>query len=307
MISKRGVEKAIFRAFPNSKIESIKKFEKGLVNRTFDIKIRNPDKNLVLRIFPKDPWKADKEEFLYNLIAKKTDVPVPKIYLIDKSKKIMPYSYLVLSKIEGDSVDKEYEKSKDKKLFIKAGEILAKIHSIKFKRFGWILGDKISPAFKTWPEFLDYDVNEKLKKIRKANIIAKSDVYECKRRIDILESLVEIKDKPCLLHKDYHFSHIIADNNKIGGIIDFEWAIAGHNELDLFKSEQWMFDKLPELKHYFFKGYKKFGNISKEYEQRKKLYEIILLISSIVFSYEMKHKNWLDYNMKKMKKILSRC
>ena len=139
------------------------------------------------------------------------------------------------------------------------------------------------------------------------NIIAKSDVYECKRRIDILESLVEIKDKPCLLHKDYHFSHIIADNNKIGGIIDFEWAIAGHNELDLFKSEQWMFDKLPELKHYFFKGYKKFGNISKEYEQRKKLYEIILLISSIVFSYEMKHKNWLDYNMKKIKNILSRC
>jgi len=307
MISKKRAERAIARAFPSSKITSIKRFEKGLVNTTFDVKIQSPNKNLVLRIFPDNPWKADKEEFLYSLIAKKTDVHVPKVYIIDKSKKIIPSSYLVMSKIEGNTIDVEYKKSRDKSLFIKAGETLAKIHSIKFKKFGWILGNKVYPAFRKWPQFLAYDINEKLKKINKSNIFTKKDILKCRIILGNMENLLDTKDQPCLLHKDYHFSHIIVNNNKISGIIDFEWAIAGHNELDIVKSEQWMFDKLPKLKPYFFRGYCRLADISKDYEKRKRLYEIILLISSIVFSYEMKNRKWLGYNINKIKNRLRRC
>ena len=37
-----------------------------------------------MRVFPKDGWKAKKENFLYNLIKKESDVPVPSVIHIGK-------------------------------------------------------------------------------------------------------------------------------------------------------------------------------------------------------------------------------
>ena len=112
--------------------------------------------------------------------------------------------------------------------------------------------------------------------------------------------LLNVKTKPCLLHKDYHASHIIADKGKISGIIDFEWAIAGHNELDIVKSCLWMFENKKDLEKIFLDGYKQYGEISKDFSKRRKLYEILTLLSSLSFSYECKHKKWRIYNYKKL-------
>ncbi len=54
MISKQKAEKAIRKVFPDSRISSIKRFKKGLVNESYSVKIINPDKELVLRIYPKE-------------------------------------------------------------------------------------------------------------------------------------------------------------------------------------------------------------------------------------------------------------
>ena len=42
------------------------------MNKTFDVRLEK--KNLVVRFYLED-WKAIKEKYLYNLIAKKTKVP----------------------------------------------------------------------------------------------------------------------------------------------------------------------------------------------------------------------------------------
>ena len=47
----------IKRIYPTSSLISIKKFPKGLINKTYEIKI--DDKSLVLRIYPKDFWKIN--------------------------------------------------------------------------------------------------------------------------------------------------------------------------------------------------------------------------------------------------------
>lgn len=304
---KKSLELAISKVFPNSKIASINLFTKGHVNRTFNIKIKNPEKDLVFRIFPNDSWKAEKEQFLYDLISKKTDVKVPQVYKVDTSKKIISHAYSIMSKIKGTTLDKAYKKAQDKKLIERAGETLAKIHSIKFGSFGWIVNKKVHPRFRTWHKFIHYDLEEKLKKLSKSMLIEKEHIFKCHKRLHDFQTLLKVRSKPCLLHKDYHFPHIIIDKGGINGIIDMEWATAGHNELDIAKSEWWMFDRLPRLKPYFLKGYQRFGSVSKEYKKRKEMYEIILLISSIAFSYEMKNKRWLAYNVKKIKTILERC
>lgn len=304
IISKNSIHKAISKAFPHSKISKIKKLKKGMINKNYEISIKNPERNLILRIYPKDEWKAKKEEFIYNLISRKTNIPVPKIYLADVSKKILPKAFILYSKIEGENLDIYYKKTKNKKIIEKAGEFLAKIHSIKFPCYGWVMGNGIEPRFSRWSDFLSYDIDEKLNKMSKIKKVPKNMIYKIIDYFNENKNLLEIKKEPCLLHKDYHFSHIFVKENKISGIIDMEWATAGHNELDLAKSKWFMFERFPEIEGYFFDGYKKYGNISKKFEKREEIYILILLVGLISLSYEIKNMRWLDYNIKKINEIL---
>lgn len=304
MLSKTKADKVIKKVFSNSKIIGIKKLKKGIINENYDIKIKNPRKNLILRIYPNDEWKAKKEAYIYNLISKKINVPVPTVYAVDVSKRILPNAYSLLSKIEGNELNIVYKKTKNKKLAKQAGEILAKIHTIKFPYFGWIMGDNIQPKFNKWQDFIFYDLNEKIDKLSKIRNVSKRIITKSLEYIDDKKELLKINSRPCLLHKDYHSSHILADKENITGIIDVEWAIAGHNELDLIKSEWWMFEVLPEIKKPFFDGYKRHGTISKKFNQRKKIYELILLLGLVSLSYEKKSKRRFDCNLNKTKMIL---
>jgi len=304
IISKNALNKAVSNVFSGSSILKIKKLKKGMINENYEISIKNPKKKLVLRIYPKDEWKAKKEEFLYNLISRKTDVPVPKVHMADISKKILPKAFILYSKIEGENLDIYYKKTKDTKVMAKAGEIIAKIHSIKFPSYGWIMGKKIEPRFSRWSDFMSYDIDEKLSKLSKIKKFPKDMIY---RIIDYFienKNLLNIKKEPCLLHKDYHFSHIFVKDGRISGIIDMEWAIAGHSELDLAKSKWFMFEKFPEIANQFLDGYKRYGDISIKFGKREKMYRCILLVGLIGLSYEIKNRKWLNYNIKKIKEIL---
>ncbi|MBW2980031.1 aminoglycoside phosphotransferase family protein [Candidatus Woesearchaeota archaeon] len=305
MLQKSNAQKIIRGIFPKLKVVSIREFKKGMMNRTYDVKLSNKE-NVVLRVYPRESWKAVKEKYLYELVAKKVKVPVPHVYRIDTSKKTIPFAYSVLSKLKGRELGKIYLKTKNKKLIRDAATYLAKMHSIKFNSFGWIIGKEIKPRFSTWKGYFDYGLKHKLDKIKKITKVPKQIIKETKKYVEEHQELLDIKSKPCLIHKDYHFSHIIADEKKINGIIDFEWAISGHNELDLIKSEWWMFEKLPEIRPIFHKAYKQAGGvISSKFEKRKKLYELKILIGMISLSYKRKSRHWFNYNIKEAKKILN--
>jgi len=281
---KTKVGGVINKIYPDSSVISVKRFKKGVINETYDVKVDN--KSLVLRIYPKNLWKIKKEEYLYNLIRKKTNVPVPKIIKTGRN-------YILMSKIEGKELS-----VRNKALVRKAGELLAKIHSIKFPHYGWIIKDKIKPKFKNWPDFINYDMKLKFRKIPGKYKQLKNNI---KNIVNKNKSLLNVKSKPCLLHKDYHSSHIIVNKNKINGIIDIEWAMSGHNEFEVAKSCSWMFDKKPKLEKIFLEGYRKYGSLSKDFTERKKLYKLIVLLSSLSFSYECKNKRWCFYNLRKLK------
>jgi len=212
MISKANAETAIRKVFPNSRISAIKRFKKGLVNESYSVSISSPKKELVLRIYPKEGWKVEKEAYLYNLIKEKTNVPVPAVYNIDTSKSIINKPYALLSKIEG----KELPLSKT--LVKEAGSCLAKLHSIKFGSFGWIINNQIKPKFKTWPGFILYDLNYKIKRTKMPGQLA----AKIKKYVKINQFLLNIKTKPCLLwmfNRNKELEKIFLDGYKKYGAI----------------------------------------------------------------------------------------
>ena len=105
-----NVGAVISKVFPRASVTSIKRIKKGCVNETYEIKIINPKKEFIFRLFPNEAWKAEKESYIYSLIKEKTDVPVPKIRLIDSSKKLYKNSFVLLSKIKGRELKKSEKK-----------------------------------------------------------------------------------------------------------------------------------------------------------------------------------------------------
>ena len=287
----------IRKVFPRASVISVKQLKKGCVNKTFEVKINNPKKELILRLFPKEGWKAVKEAYIYDLIAKNTDVPVPVVHLVDTSQNILPKSFTLLSKVQGKELT-----INNKKLIEKAGEYLAKIHSIQFDKFGWIVGKEIKPAFKKWVDFCEYDLNHKLRNLKKYD--GKFYIKKIKKYFDENKHIIDIETEPCLIHKDYHFSHILVDKDRINGIIDVEWAISGHAELDLAKSLMWMFEGNTKLEQIFLKGYQNYGFLDNDFRKRRKLYELLISVSSALFACELNSNKWLRYHTQKLGEIV---
>ena len=285
-IERRLIDR-IFKKNIGEDVKRVKEYLGGHINRIYEV-----NGKFILKVYNED-WKAEKEKYIYSLIREKTDVPVPIVLATDSGKRIIKSTYSIFSKIEGKQI------TKDSKLIKKAGEYLAKIHSVKFPNYGWIVKDKVKPGFSSWRNFFWYDVNEKLEKLRKVGVIksAENDIKECFRHYDYL---LKVGDKPCLLHKDYHGSHIFTKGNEITGIIDVEWSIAGHNENDFTKAFLWMLNE--KTKKIFLEGYRKYGTLSQDFNKRMMLYELWHRLNMVNISFETKNNKWLGYNLKALKK-----
>ncbi len=286
------------RLFPRARVISVSPMKKGCVNETYDIRIENPKKDLVLRVYPKEDWKAVKEAYIYKLLSEETDVPVPKVLFLDTSRKLLPKKYIVLSKVRGSELDK-----KDPKLVAKAAEYLAKIHRIRFSKFGWIINKKIRPSFDSWQAFSEYDLKHKISGLRRYKRLS---AQKAKRIWEYFRANMDLlaAARPCLLHKDYHSSHILTEKGRITGIIDVEWAISGHNELDLTKSLMWMFERDKAAEKIFLRAYARFNPISDDFPSRRKLYRLLISVSSALFSCQLNSTRWLRYHMDNISRII---
>lgn len=305
-ISKAKLNKLVNKVFPKSKIKSIFKFQEGLINKTYHLKIINPSKELVLRIYPHENWKAEKEAYLYGLLSKKTRVPVPQVHLCDSTKAIFPYSYNLLDFVEGENLSEVYKKKFEPKLAFQAGKILAKIHTVKFDKYGWIIGDKIRPSFERWIDFMKYDIQYKIKKLKTIPRLSKFILKNANAYIKENINRLDFDPTPSLIHKDYHLSHIIVKDGKINGIIDWEWALSGDKLLDFIKPHNLMFNKYPKMIKPFYNGYNQIKSFSPEQEKRFEIYNIISLVGMVNFAYERRNKNFYDKYTKELMNILKK-
>src|SRR3989338_4665100 len=212
-------------------------FSHGHINTLWEVK--SGTKTMLLRAF-NEPWKAKKKEYVYRLIKSHTDIPVPDILVVDDSLEHAPFAFSLMSKMPGMTIDKVPDAHS---LFRDAGKMLAQLHTITFPSFGWIIAEEISPSFPTWREFAEYDIALKIEKVRHhiPTVAAKLGAF-FQEHIHLLD----LSTPPCLVHKDYHASHILTDGKKITGIIDVEWAIAGHHENDFTKINLLNFAQHPE-------------------------------------------------------------
>lgn len=283
--------------FGKIKLNLLRRIDKARVNSVYCAQLSKPKSSVIIKFsnqgLPR--FSLSKEKFVIELLSK-YDIPVPKIYSLDISKIIIPSDCLILEKIEGNDLSDIWSDTSPREkyeLAYKMGELLARIHQIKFKDFGDIGPEGLIPNPQNfrlksvtteiladrWLEYLLPDAFSEigiLISFTKSNIpfLSKISNYIIKNW-----SIISDENDPTFIHNDYWPENIIVKKEagrwNIVGLIDFELSFSGAKEFDFVKLERWFFIDNPDIKVNFLNGYTKNGSINKVFNELVHFYTVI--------------------------------
>lgn len=178
-----------------------------------------------------------REHVLYSLFPN-FDIPAPQAIAINIKKDRVPYYYIINTYVEGDILSSVYNSftNEDKhKIAFQVGEILKRIHSVHLDfigdntaLFNWKSPWKevfLNTFDKTYREFNDH-----------GNFLSKEDKGLVETIYNLFKEQINDNEIPIgLVHNDFHANHVVVNDNKITGVIDFEWASYGDPLYDLQK------------------------------------------------------------------------
>lgn len=245
----------------------------------------------------------DTEVDFYNSNQDNTNIPT--LYRYDQSKKIVPYVYEIIEKINGKSIYYYWYKmdESEREQFVKnLVKVLKEIHSKEYPAYNWsaFIKEKVLSNFKKTKDIF----NEEEK-----NII-----------LDSLEKYDEIlsDNRFCFIHNDLHFDNILLDEQQNIKLIDFNDSIVAPFDFDLrllyisvslpWKWANIEMDPFQKVEGYqnLFKYIKKYYielNTVKYLEERMLVYWILYDFELLPRFREAKAKERIVMNCKKIIKI----
>lgn len=279
--SKKELENAVRIFYENCKIVYAKRLARGFMNYVAEIKITNPFKTFILKISNQEKkYSIEKEVFVIKLLEK-NNVSAPKIIKYDYSKKKFPFEILILKKFNGmilNDVWKKIDKKNRIKIAYELGKILAKINSIKFKKFAAIHGFNKFKYYKNYYEAVNKDINYIFKEHKKINFLEKETYKRVKKVFKKYKPLFLKLKEPVLVHNDFWFDHVFVKKSKnkykIEGIIDFGFAGIFPKEMDFVKPHRWIFDKGKGIENAFMEGYQSLIKLDKNFKTLLYLFRV---------------------------------
>ncbi len=214
-MKQKFVEK-IFAEHSLGKVESVVNIEIGftnkvyLVNDAFIFKVCEDESN---------EQKFEIEVFFYNFFKDK--IPVPKISVFDKSKKIYGKFFMIYPKIEGDNLYSKWHllNNDQRKIIIsQLCDILKVINKSPYDEFRQKFDINFSD---NWHDKILNQIQNSLKKIEARKLLSPEFIKVIKKFVDDNHHVLK-EQKLALLYWDAHFDNILVQDTKIVGILDFE-------------------------------------------------------------------------------------
>jgi aminoglycoside phosphotransferase (APT) family kinase protein len=202
--------KQIFSDNNLPKVISIKKIEIGWTNEVYSI-----NEKFILKICKdlKNEKNFEREYFFYNFFKNK--IPVPKVILFDKSKKIYNKIFMIYHKIQGDNLYSKWHvlnNTERKNIVKQLCGILKKISNTSDKKYIHLIN---------WHDKIITNLQNSLKKIQNKKNLSSKFIQKIKVFIEKNHHFLN-QQKNALVYFDPHFDNIIIKNNKIIGILDLE-------------------------------------------------------------------------------------
>ncbi|MFX0140826.1 MAG: dihydrodipicolinate synthase family protein [Candidatus Hodarchaeota archaeon] len=215
-------------------------------------------------------------------------IPVGNLIYYDETKQLIPYLFSIQEYIHGKSLENLYSKykgeifsfnkSKFLNLFSDIGEILGKLHNIKFNSFQPDIYNLGNEAKSDWSEIINSEFEDQIQEAKKYKF---NQEKEMKDYIKEHFYLLEDETEPILIHNDFQWKNIIIKDDpikfQIKGIIDFDsWRI-GVRAQDFVRMENITFKSInhKDIKLKFYEGYQKFCKIDEDFYKKIDLYSLL--------------------------------
>lgn len=274
--------KEVVKKHLGSKPSSIEKTEEGLVHETYSFTAGGED--YIIQFAGDDHEHHDSLDHclkMYELLA--NTVPVPEA-VTGEVQEIDGEKYIIVEKIEGKTAEQDINPEKVRT----AGKYLAKIHDFtELEKPGWIV-------FENGLEVEEFEdgglkqyklrkIGEKLETLRDAGFEELADRLE--EFFEENEAVFPEEFTPVICHDDYTPDNVLYSGDKLTGVIDFDFAYAGHAERNLVKAANsfWMHDPGADwdIRETFYNGYREERPVSEDFDRLEPFYRVETLVQLI--------------------------
>ena len=223
----------------------------------------------ILKIFVSTDQSYKKEIELLTKLKENKSIPVSKIYRVSRSDIIENREYAIYEYMEGMTLGQAIKNGYivEERFIREVAKTLTMIHKHKFDKIGFLdehLTVKESlPPLKTW--------YQKFGGERAKQRLGKNIINEINNIVKKNERILEKLDQQIsLVHGDFQGTNILIKNSKLSGILDWEFAMAGHPLADIgqfFRYEEYFNTNL-------LKAFEDEYNKNSDYKLEKDWYKI---------------------------------
>lgn len=236
------------------KIEQLAQPAQGNINRCLLV-----NDAYVLRFDVLDWGGANRyagEKWAYEILSA-TDVPLSRVVALDTSKRLVPYDYLILTKMPGQTISTsaaDLPPASRYAIGYSAGQYLATIHSHSFDQFGLLYNIAAGTPQPDWSAYVAEHFRYYQGQVEALGILPDAVL----RRIDALmarmQPLFAAVQHGVLIHGDYHFANLLQQDGKLSAVLDFDWAASGDPAWD-FRIDDQLESEVSGSREAFYAGY----------------------------------------------------
>lgn len=237
--------------------------------------------------------------------AIKIGVPSYRTYLIDDTRQKFDFDYMLIECLPGKTMQALWpiKPALDSILIEQTGELLAKIHSIKTKQFGFFdnqLAKKkqLVGIHSQWSDHILAALDSNLDYLFKTKVISLKQVNQAKKVFSINQALMHL-NQAFLIQNDLADWNLMVDKNKISGMIDWDECHSGDPVMDIACFSLFFPDV--RVKH-LIAGYKKVAELPENFDEKLHLYKLRYVLSKLV----IRKKKLMFYQDKFYQDLLER-
>lgn len=189
----------------------------------------------IVRLNARDPHlpKFAREAAVFNDPRVRRVAPVPRVIAHDAAR--WEYPMLVTSRLPGDNLEHHWptlSTSQRHALATHAGELLAALHTVHSPDG---FGDPHAPHTISWSERVLSEARRHGQDMLVCGVCDEVLVDDMLALMTTCTHELDEVQTPALVHRDYHFGNLLFEQDRITGVLDFEWCEYGDARRDLMK------------------------------------------------------------------------